>query len=175
MLKKLLFVVLAAIVFLLVVGLFLPTTYYVERSVVINASPAQIHTYVNDLKRWEEWEPWGETDPSVKVVPGLTSVGVGASQSWESENGDGQLTFTASDPNKGVNYSVLFDGQFASRAAIKYVAAENSAGTKVTWSLAGGEDAPKVIGGYFALAMDGMLGPMYEKGLGKLKKAVESP
>ena len=172
MLKRLLFVIFAFFVFLVVVGLFLPTTYDVERSIVINAPPAAIHPYVNDLQRWSEWEPWSETGDSIQIVRGSVTRGVGASQSWTANSGDGQLTVTASDPGSGIRYTVLFDNQYSSRASVRYTPV-TAGNTKVSWSLSGGEDAPRVIGGYFAALMDTMLGPKYEHGLDKLKAAVE--
>ena len=176
MIKKLLFLLLAAVVFLVVVGLFLPTTYHVERSIVIDAAPAEIHPLVNDLERWDEWEPWSADDPAVAVTRGSITTGVGASQSWTSKSGDGQLTFTDSKPKSGIVYTALFDGQFKTTGRVGYemLSIDDSASTQVTWSLTGGEDAPKVIGGYFALAMDNMVGPFYESGLAKLKAAVET-
>ncbi len=175
MLKKILFVLLAAVVFLLVVGLFLPTTYHVERSIVVDAAPASIHPLVNNLERWDEWEPWTADDPTIAVTRGSVTTGVGASQSWTSKSGDGQLAFTDSDPKTGVVYSLLFDNQFKSVGKVYYepLNTGDAVTTQVTWSLTGGEDAPKVIGGYFALAMDGMVGPIYERGLAKLRDAVE--
>ena len=172
MLKKILFVLLAGILFLVVVGFFLPTTYQVERTTVINAPPAAIHAYVNDLNRWDEWEPWREDDPSVTVKRDGKTVGIGASQSWTSASGDGRLTFTDSNQEQGIRYSMLFDNQWPAKAAIQYE--PQAGGTAVTWSMAGGEDSPKVIGGYFALAMDGMIGPFFERGLEKLKARVEA-
>lgn len=175
MLKKILVVLLAAVLFLVVIGLFLPTTYHVERSIVIDASPATIHPLVNDLERWGEWDPWSDDDPTVVITRGSVTTGVGANQSWTSKSGNGQLTFIDSDPKRGVTYNVLFDGQFKSVSKVYYeiLNTGEASSTQVTWSLTGGEDAPKVIGGYFALAMDGMVGPFYERGLAKLRNAVE--
>jgi len=48
---------------------------------------------------------------------------------------------------------------------------EDEGGTQITWGFAAQMSG---IGKYFGLMMDGMLGPLYEKGLGKLKEIVES-
>ena len=44
-LKTLLSIIVVIIVVVVVVGLFLPTSYTVERSVVIDAPPSEIHKY----------------------------------------------------------------------------------------------------------------------------------
>ena len=53
--KTLFTVIFALAVLILVVGILLPSSYTVERSVVIEASPDEVHKYVGDLKKWEEW------------------------------------------------------------------------------------------------------------------------
>ena len=170
-LKALAFITISLLLFFVVVGLFLPTHYEVSRSLVINAPAAAIHPLVNDLDRWDEWEPWSEDDSTIRVTPGPVRSGAGASQKWTSKGGDGMLTFIATDANTGVEYDVLFDNRFTSKATIRYEPAAQ--GTMVTWLLVGGDDAPAIIGGYFALLMDSMLGPKYELGLKKLKAAAE--
>jgi hypothetical protein len=45
---------------------------------------------------------------------------------------------------------------------------------EVTWGIAGEMDMP-VVGGYMALFSDRMIGPMFEKGLNKLKTEAEKP
>ena len=80
-LKTIFSLIIVLIVVLVVVGLFLPTSYTVERSIVIDAQPAQIHKYIRDLNQWNTWEPWTEEDPTIIVSKGEKTQGVGASQS----------------------------------------------------------------------------------------------
>ena len=100
-LKTLISTIVILIVIVVVVGLFLPTSYTVERSIVIDAGPSQIHKYVGDLNNWNSWEPWSEGDPSLIITHGEKTKGVGASQSWVGNNGDGALTFTKDSPAEG--------------------------------------------------------------------------
>ena len=46
-------------------------------------------------------------------------------------------------------------------------------GFDVTWEMRGSIPVP-VIGGYLAMTMDGMIGPMFEDGLRKLKVVAEA-
>jgi len=170
MLKKLLIGLVVLVVILVVVGIFLPKDYEVRRSVVVDAKPSAVHKYVGDLEKWKEWEPWTEADPTLEVTLGKKTSGVGASQTWKSKDGDGKLTFTATDSDKGVEYDMSI-GEWSSKGALRYDAVEKK--TKVTWEMAGTVDMP-VIGGYLALMMDSWTGPYFEKGLAKLKAKVES-
>ena len=171
-LKTLFSIIVVIIVVVVVVGLFLPTSYTVERSIVIDAPPAQIHEYVGDLNKWDAWEPWKEEDPSIVVTHGEKTKGVGASQSWVGNSGDGALTFTKDSAVEGIEYDLVFDdGTYVCQSAMKYDPLEDGE-TRVTWTMAGDMDAP-VVGGYFALMMDSMVGKMFDQGCANLKNTVE--
>ena len=165
------FLIGAAVVVLVVVlvGVLLSGDYTAERSIVINAKPAKIHKLVGDLKRWDDWTPWKEDDPSVQVTLGEKTDGLGAGQSWTSKDGKGSLTFTASDENKGIEYDFTFE-DWKAQGSIRYDRLDDA--TKVTWTMKGNVDMP-VLGGYLALMMPTMVGGSFDKGLAKLKKKAE--
>jgi len=170
--KSILIGLAALLALLVVVGLFLDDHYRVERSVVIDADPGAIHEVLGDLARWSEWTPWEDEDPSIVNHLGERTTGVGASQTWTANSGDGRLEFTASSPLEGVAFDVWFGNEAAPHeSALLYSAA--GAATRVTWSMEGDMGTP-VIGGYFARLADGMMGPMFERGLEKLRRLVES-
>jgi len=172
-LKALAICLLVLVVVFAVIGLVLPKDYDVERTIVIDAPPESVHVYVGDLGKWSEWTPWKDSDPTLSIIVGEQTTGVGASQSWDGEGGDGELTFTASSPSEGVEYDLLFDnGAFESVAAVKYKTL-NEQETEVRWSMSG-EIATPIIGGYFALMMDAMVGEMFDQGLDELKRRVEA-
>ena len=171
-LKRIAIAILALVVLFVVVGLLLPSRYHVERSVVIAAPPERIHVLVGDLERWPDWEPWLDLDPSIRTTLGETTVGVGASQSWVGNSGNGELTFTSWDPRTGVVYDLAFDqGKIRSVGSISYEPVEG--GTKVTWDMSG-ENGMNPLARYFGLLMDAMVGPPFEMGLEKLKAATET-
>ena len=153
------------------VGFLLPSGYEVERRITIAATTEQIHPLVEDLERWSEWEPWREGDPTIKVTLGGTTKGVGAHQSWTGETGDGELTITESSPAGGIRYDMSFDGgAWLSEARIRYE--PQGASTEVVWTMEG-DTGSNPIGRYFGLLLDSLTGPMFERGLEKLKAAVE--
>lgn len=170
--KNFLLAVLIILIVIVVVGLFLPTSYTVERDIVISAGPDRVHEYVGDLEMWDEWAPWKEQDTTIVVTRGEKTSGVGASQYWVGDNGDGALTITKDSPLKGIEYELVFDGgKYVCQSEMKYEELGEGQ-TKVTWAMQGDMKSP-VIGGYFALLMDSMVGDMFEKGLKNLKTKVE--
>ena len=166
-------IVVGALVLLFVgVGFLLPSEYHVERSVVIDAEPAQVHRLVGDLERWPDWTPWVEIDPGIETVLGDVTTGVGANQTWSGDSGTGALTFTRSDAEAGIVYDLSFnEGQYQSVGAITYE--PDAEGTKVTWEM-DGDSGMNIIGRYFGLMMDSMVGPPFQDGLDKLKTTVEA-
>lgn len=175
--KKLLIGLLVAIVVLLLVGLFLPTEYSVERETTIQAPPAEVHEYVGDLRKWPEWAPWHEQDPSIETTYGDKTTGVGASQTWTSKDGDGELELTASDPESGIAYDFAFlmdEKRVPSTAVMSYE--KQGDATVVTWTMEGdlADMMPPVVAGYMGLMVPGQIGSMFEDGLSNLKEKVEA-
>lgn len=169
--KQVLSVILVLLVVVIAFGFFLPTEYEVSRSIVINAPNQEIHSYLNNLKKWGKWSPWVEKDPSLKVTLGEITSGVGATQSWIGDSGEGSLIFTYSDPDSGIDYDLDFNkGKYKSTSSFQYEPLGDS--TKVVWSMSGDTNTP-IIGGFFAYKMDSWVGSDFEKGLKNLKKVVE--
>ncbi|UKJ05992.1 hypothetical protein [Solitalea lacus] len=59
-LKKLFLGIIAILVLLVVVSLFLPSTYKVERSAVIKAPVAKVFNEFNDLNNWPNWNAFDD-------------------------------------------------------------------------------------------------------------------
>ena len=169
--KALIVLLIIIIALFIAIGIFLPKEYTVSRSIVIDATPRQIHPYLNNLNNWPKWSPWVENDPTLKVTVGDKSSGVGASQSWVGKDGDGSLVITESSVKEGIDYDLEFNqGQFKCKGIFEYI--PEGQNTDVIWEMRGKVDTP-VLGGYFAAKMDSWVGPEFEKGLQNLKKVVE--
>lgn len=173
-LRRLLLPVAVLAVVLAVIGVFLPPTWEVQRSVLIQAKPEQIFPHVNELKRWQTWSAWTtERYPDMKVTFSGPESGVGAQSAWEGEeSGEGKLTLTQSDPAKGIAFDMVMDhGLFKSSGSIAF--APEGQATRVTWRNTGDVgDNPYMR--YFGLLMDMNMGPDLELGLNNLKRVVES-
>lgn len=150
-------------------GLFvLDGKYELSRETTINAPPEAVHKQVGDLREWPNWLPFTKQDPSVKTTIDKPT-GVGAHQHWTSDNGSGELTFTASDQQKGIEFDMLFDKKYPAKGTFSYE--KVGGGTKVGWHMAGKNE--DFVGRWMALAMEPMMGPMFEQGLADMKSKVE--
>lgn len=154
-----------------VVGLLLPTRYGVSATTTVNAPRQRVHELIADLEQWEHWEPWREKDPTIEITRGQTT-GVGAHQQWADKSGGGELTFTRSDSDYGIDYDLLFAKKYACKASMTHRAVDEGR-VEVTWSMSGDTGTP-IIGGYFARLMPKLIRPMFQRGLDKLKLAAEA-
>lgn len=172
MLKKILKVVGALLAVFVAVGVFLPSTYTVQRSTQIAVVPGFVFPLLNNLERAGTWDPWGEEDATLKSTYSGPAEGVGAKGTWTSEkSGTGSQTITASKPNESVVIELDFGDQ--GKGTATYALTEKDGGTHIVWSMTG-DVGFSLIGRYFALGMDSMIGPPFEKGLAKLKHIAET-
>lgn len=155
----------------LVISLFLPSKWTVERKVEIQAAAADVFPYINNLRKWPEWTVWYQREPKPQTEYSGPEQGVGARSAWSDPSGSGELTITASEPNAGVEYTMeMNQGEFSSRGAIRL--SPSPLGTMVTWTLSG-DVGMNPIGRYFVLGIDKMVGPDFENGLANLKRKLE--
>jgi hypothetical protein len=173
MLKKAALAAVAVVVLLVVVGLALPRTWRVERSVVIDAPSHRIHPFLNDLRRWQEWAVWNkELDPQVRNTWEGPQDGVGSKWAWMGpQMGRGRMEIVASDPATGLTLDEAIESDEVNAKSV-FTYAAVGASTKVTWVDEG--TLPPVIGGYFRGMVEEMLGGHFDRGLQKLKALVEA-
>ena len=66
-LKKIGIIIGILVILLLVIGVFLPAEFGMQRQIVIQAPINSVFEEVNDLKNWEKWSPFAAPDPSMQV------------------------------------------------------------------------------------------------------------
>ncbi|MEM1060286.1 MAG: SRPBCC family protein, partial [Verrucomicrobiota bacterium] len=165
--------ILCLVLVVVVVGLFLPTNYTVTRSVTIQAPPEAVWPFINDLRKWKVWSPWEEEDPTIVTTLGEPVQGEGANMSWTGQTGNGRMVVTDVVPNEAlVTELYMTEGQ--DPASGSFVIEPEGGASRVDWSLAGEVPVP-VLGGYVAtFIMPAVIGPVFDRGLEKMKVAVES-
>ena len=174
LLKALLYLVLALVALFLLVGLFLPKTAQVERSITTSASPATVYSLVDGFKRFNEWSPWARIDPATTYTYSGPETGVGARMEWASAHpdvGKGSQEVIDVRPGQSVTSKLDFGMDNPTTSTINLEPA--GTGTRVTWTL-DSDFSGSLVGRYFGLALDRMVGPDYEKGLAQLKAVAES-
>ena len=172
LLRKIALGLAAFVALILIIGLLLPGHFSIARSITIKAKPEDIYAKLDDPKAWRGWSVWTLRDPAMKIVYSGPDRGVGAHWSWQSKTeGNGEMTFTASDPGKLLTYRLGFpDFGMVSTGVLKL---EPSAdGVKVTWTNEG-DMGHNPLNRYMGLCMDRMVGPDFQVGLTNLKQALE--
>lgn len=164
-----LLVVLAAVVF--GGGMLLKDDVHVERSIQIDRPPAEVFAVLSSIARFNEWSPWRDYDPTAKQEFSGPDRGVGGKLSWKGDKGSGTMEITEVVENAKVSTSLDFGAD--GKAISHWVLSGEGSGTKVTWSFDSSFEGD-LIGRWFGLMMDGMIGPEYERGLKDLKTLVES-
>ncbi|MES2132249.1 MAG: SRPBCC family protein, partial [Bacteroidota bacterium] len=173
--KKILYVVIGLLVIYLILCMVGPSSIRVERSTEINAAADGIRTKIVDLKFFHEsWSPWTEKDPGMKVTYTGEPWKEGSSMSWESEKkevGKGSMTYKYTH-NDTVMQSLNFEGH--GEAQVYHVVSSTGDNkSRVTWIMQ--NKVPFFLRAIMLfMNMDKMVGPDFEKGLSKLKAAMES-
>lgn len=154
-------------------GALLPRRWHVEESIMINAPPAAIHVWVNDLRHWPEWAQWNQADLAPQNQLSTPSLGAGAKLSWYGRGGGdtagGEVRIVRSDPALGVWFENHTRGSQPSHAAVTYVARPGV--TEVFWRDEG--QLPPIVGGLFRDLFQKRLGKHMASGLERLKELVE--
>lgn len=172
--KKLFGGLIAVILLILVVGLLLPSKVHVERSIVINAPPSTVFALINDFHKFNLWSPWAKLDPDTQYTFSGPDSGVGAKMAWHSENrdvGSGHHQILISKPDEHIQTALDFGDMGTAFATFDLAATD--AGTRVTWGF-DRDNGYNMMGRYFGLMMDKMIGPDFERGLANLKTLAES-
>lgn len=166
--------ILGLIALMVAVGFALPDTAHVERSTVVQARPATAYAVLNGFKQFRKWSPWDGLDPNTQYTTSGPIWGVGAGQAWRGDDrvGAGSQEIIATEPNQSVTIKLVFEG-FDSENTARYLIAPEGEGSRITWSYDSVFNG-NLLGRYFGLMMDKMLGADYEKGLAQLKTLLES-
>lgn len=173
--KKVLIVVAVLVAGLVAYVMKRPSTFHIERSVVVAAPPQFVFAQVNDFHNWAHWSPWDKMDPTMKKTYG-GEPGAGSTYSWVGNDkvGEGKMTITDSVPNEKVVLKVEFLKPFAATNVVTLSFKPAADSTQTTWAMDGNSE------GFFMKAfmafgdMDGTLGKDFEQGLADLKLAAEA-
>lgn len=176
MLKKIVIALVVILAVFLVVVAMQPAEFRVARSTTIAAPPAAVFSQVNELKKWEAWNPWGRLDPAMKLTYSGPASGVGAAYAWSGNNqvGEGRMTITESRPNERVRFNLEFLKPMTGTSEAEFTFKPKDNQTEVTWTMTGKNNFMAKAVCLF-MNMDKMVGGSFETGLSTLKTIVETP
>lgn len=117
-LKKIFFVILGIIAFLLILAIFVPKSYTVSVKEVINKPKSEVFEYVRMLENQKQYSVFVLADPDLN--PQITGINgtVGAIQKWNSklgEVGEGEQEITAITPDR-IDVDLRFKRPFEGNA-----------------------------------------------------------
>lgn len=164
--------VLALAVVFVVGGLLLPDKVHVERAIEIDRPPAEVYAVLNGFGRFNEWSPWLDFDPTAEYRFEGPVSGIGARMAWHGDKGGGSQEIVAVVDGAQIDVALDFgsDGQ----ALAHYLMQPHGGGTWLVWSF-DTEFQGSLVGRWFGLAFDRMIGADYERGLQQLKVLLETP
>ncbi|MEV4538490.1 SRPBCC family protein [Asanoa sp. NPDC049518] len=150
-------------------------TYTVVRSIEIAAPPARIYEKIADFHNWTQWSPWEDVDPALHREYSGAPSGPGAAYSWSGNRqaGVGRMEIVSAQEPSDVKIDLAFEKPFKSRNEIIFRVEPAAAGSRVTWTMIGPKSFGIRLMGLFK-SMDQMIGPDFEKGLGRLKSISEA-
>ncbi|MEX1000972.1 MAG: SRPBCC family protein [Crocinitomicaceae bacterium] len=152
-----------------IVALFAPSDYRVERSKDMAASPEVVYDQIAYFENWQLWSPWKEKDSTLLNTLTGEDGTVGAKQSWVGDpelSGEGSMTMTELVEGQKIAYELYFkDMDMTSHGA--FIIEPTDEATTVSWFDEG--DIPFLFRPMALFYnMDEMMGPDFERGLEKL-------
>jgi uncharacterized protein YndB with AHSA1/START domain len=169
MLKKVFLLLALLLVALLTIIYLQPTDYRVARTAVLAAPREKLFEYVNDQRKFNEWNPWLKLDPNSKLDYKGPAAGVGSVSSWKGDRnvGAGVSTITESKPNELVRFHMQWLEPMTGTSTVDFTFKPEADKTAVTWEMYGQND---FLGKAISLVFDceSMCGPQFEKGLAAL-------
>ena len=151
------------LVTLMLIGFALPGTWSAEASIEIEAAPAEVFPFLNDLSRWDSWTNWGDIESELSDPP----RSAGASRSWDDPNlGSGSVTITSSVAPAFVRYEVQVGGSASVSGELRIEALGGV--SRVTWREEGDLGRNPLMG-YVARNMPESQGAQMAEDLEKLR------
>jgi len=92
----------------------LPAEMHISRELEMKAKPERIFPYINNSKKANEWMPWQDSDPGVKMSFSGPEEGVGSKSSWDSKGkmGTGEALVVESIKNQVVKTQLSYTKPF---------------------------------------------------------------
>ena len=150
-------------------------TYTVERKIRVDAPASAVYARIVDFHRWRGWSPYEELDPAMERTYAGAESGIGAVYEWSGnlKAGTGRMEIVDAVDDERVVIDQRNLKPFRSESTTMLALDDSGDGTAVTWSMTGPVTLVTRIMGIFK-SMDRMVGPLFEKGLARLKTDAEA-
>lgn len=169
LLKILIKCLLLLLLVLVLIGLILPQSYSVNKTIEINANIEVVKPLVTDFSQWQKWSPWEKVDSSIRFTLGEPSSGLGAHQSWKGKWGYGEMIITSISQNK-VSFNILLNAEHIIRGTFNF--SEQNGIVTLICNIEGQTTAP-LISGYTAILSEYVLRNTVSLGLNNLQTVAQ--
>lgn len=155
---SILLVIVLLIVAALLLAAFLPSSYNIEKNIIVSKPVTEVMDKVADLHYYAKWNPWQKSEPDSSQEITGTPKTKGHRYAWKGKKiGEGSLTLRDIDP-KHVHFDLQFIKPWKSSANDNWQFEEwGNAETKITWQ----------NNGELAYPMGRLMGPILNKTLQK--------
>lgn len=152
-----------------------PVEQKVQRSILINAKPAEVYRQMLLLQNFNNWSVWGKADSSIKYSHDGKDGVVGAKVSWEGSpvlSGKGEITLTELQQDKLIKHNVqlLEPRPLTAHSKFELIPVGNQ--TEVKWTFTVPSKRPLNIFNIF-YSLDKERGADFSSGLTALKMMIE--
>jgi uncharacterized protein YndB with AHSA1/START domain len=169
MLETVLPVVAAAVAALLANAAFKPDSFRLARSATIAASPDKVFTLINDLRRFNHWNPFAKPDPQNAVTDGAVTAGARGAYHRQGERpGAGRMQITESVPPRRATAQLDFSMPFEVHNMVDFTVRPQASSSTVTGSMHGPMPCLNRLMTVF-FDIDKAVGNDFEAGLASLK------
>jgi len=165
---------LSIILLLVVIGVLLPSSYHVERSIRIKKSSKLIFPYLNNLQKWSSWTSLNvNKDYSLEQQFSGSAQGIGSEMAYHGDKlGKGKIKIVDNEMDDHVSFSLLINNRFDTDGNIKIESiSENDAEVIITLH---GDVGFHLPDRYIILMMNNIAGSLFEESLNRLKMVVEA-
>lgn len=127
-----------ALIVLSIIGLALPSSFKVARTLRINNSAAGIYPYLNTINRWPEWTILNKSkDATILYSFSGPERGIGGTMTFDGEKlGNGKITILDSERDHSLNFEIKLNEEQVTILGIVLLEPK-STGTDVTITMKG--------------------------------------
>jgi uncharacterized protein YndB with AHSA1/START domain len=174
MLLKLLLGILIVVAAVLVLAATKPSTFQIEKSVMLHAPPQKVYALIGDFHNWPQWAAQDREDATMQRTYSGAATGFGAVSDWTSRGsaGTGRMTIAAATAPSKVDVVVDWKKPFKVRNTHEFTLTPTGDETQVTWIAEGTNLYLMKVMEVF-VGVNGLMGRHFEAGLENLKKVAE--
>jgi Polyketide cyclase / dehydrase and lipid transport len=149
-----------------------PDSFALRRQIDINALPADIFPWINNLRQMNQWNPWSTQDAKSVIAYEGPAEGPGAVYTWAGgKTGQGKFQILDTNPTQ-INCRLLMIKPMAADNVVTFNLTPTSGPTTVVWNMSGKNGFINKLM-HTVMNMDKMVGRDFDKGLANLKSLVE--